>query len=122
MKTSFKLILVVVFSSIFVTSCSRKKDKFINRSFHAISAEYNTLYNGYLALEQGRTSLNEDYKDNYWDLLPIERMQIREEIILPGQSKNEKQSPHFQHQPPWVFGMRRRYGFLLGSSSTILYR
>ena len=32
----------------------------------------------------------EAYSDNYWDILPIERMQIREEVILPGQSKNEK--------------------------------
>ena len=42
-----------------------------------------------MALEQGRNSLNESYQDNYWDILPIERMQIREEVILPGQSKNE---------------------------------
>ncbi len=89
LKTSLKFILVVVFSSIFLTNCSRKKNSFINRNFHAVTAEYNTLYNGGLALEQGRNSLNEDYKDNYWDILPIERMQIREEIILPGQSKNE---------------------------------
>ncbi|WP_188653931.1 type IX secretion system periplasmic lipoprotein PorW/SprE [Yeosuana aromativorans] len=89
MKTSFKFILIVVFSSIVVTSCSRKKDKFINRNFHAITAEYNTLYNGYLALEQGRNSLNDSYQDNYWDILPIERMQISDEVILPGQSKNE---------------------------------
>ncbi|WP_338359693.1 tetratricopeptide repeat protein [Yeosuana marina] len=89
MKASLKLIVVVVFSLVLITSCSRKKDKFINRNFHAVTAEYNTLYNGYLALEQGRKSLNDDYKDNYWDLLPIERMQIREEIMLPGQSKNE---------------------------------
>lgn len=89
MKTSFKFILIVVFSSIFVTSCSRKKDRFINRNFHAITAEYNTLYNGYLALEQGRKILNDGYQDNYWDVLPIERMQITDEVILPGQSKNE---------------------------------
>ncbi|WP_166960058.1 type IX secretion system periplasmic lipoprotein PorW/SprE [Yeosuana marina] len=89
MKASLKVIVVVVFSLVLITSCSRKKDKFINRNFHAVTAEYNTLYNGYLALEQGRKSLNDDYKDNYWDLLPIERMQIREEIMLPGQSKNE---------------------------------
>jgi tetratricopeptide (TPR) repeat protein len=89
LKTSFKFILIVVFSSIVVTSCSRKKDKFINRNFHAITAEYNTLYNGYLALEQGRKSLNDSYQDNYWDILPIERMQISDEVILPGQSKNE---------------------------------
>jgi tetratricopeptide (TPR) repeat protein len=70
-------------------SCSRKKDKFISRNFHAITAEFNPLFNGYNALEEGRTSLNNNYFDNYWDILPIERMQISEEIMLPGQSKNE---------------------------------
>ena len=89
MKTSFKFILAVVISSFFVISCSRKKDKFINRNFHAVTAEFNTLYNGYNALENGRESLNNAYKDNYWDILPIERMQISEDILLSGQSKNE---------------------------------
>lgn len=89
MKTSFKFIIVVVISSLFVISCSRKKDKFINRNFHAVTAEFNALYNGYLALEEGKNSLNDAYQDNYWDILPIERMQIREEIMLPGQSKND---------------------------------
>ena len=89
MKTSLKFILVVILSSIFVTSCSRKKDRFISRNYHAVTAEYNALYNGYLALEEGRQSLNDAYSDNYWDILPIERMQIIDEIILPGQSKNE---------------------------------
>ena len=90
MKTSFKFILIVVVALIFVTSCSRKKDRFINRNYHAVTTEFNTLYNGYLALQEGRKALNEAYSDNYWDILPIERMQIREEVILPGQSKNEK--------------------------------
>ena len=89
MKTSLKFILVVVFSSIFVTSCSRKKDSFVSRNYHAVTAEYNALYNGYLALEEGKKSLNDAFSDNYWDVLTIERMQIIDEITLPGQSKNE---------------------------------
>jgi len=89
LKTSFKIILIVVLTSVLVTSCSRKKDTFINRNYHAVTAEYNALYNGYLALEEGRKTLNDAYNDDYWDILPIERMQITEEIILPGQSKNE---------------------------------
>tara|TARA_R110002096_G_scaffold111174_2_gene242732 strand:- start:5336 stop:7846 length:2511 start_codon:yes stop_codon:yes gene_type:complete len=72
-----------------VISCSRKKDKFINRNYHAVTAEFNALYNGYNALEQGKSSLNSSYFDDYWDILPIERMQISEDIVLPGQSKNE---------------------------------
>ncbi|GAA4891182.1 hypothetical protein GCM10023311_14390 [Flaviramulus aquimarinus] len=89
MKTSFKVISSIVLCAFLLGSCSRKKDKFINRNFHAIATEFNTLYNGYIALEQGRNNLNEAYFDNYWDVLPIERMQVFEDIVLPGQSKNE---------------------------------
>ncbi|WBL25646.1 type IX secretion system periplasmic lipoprotein PorW/SprE [Zunongwangia sp. HGR-M22] len=72
-----------------VISCSRKKDNFISRSWHSVTAEYNTLYNGNLALEAGRKELNQNYSDNYWDLLPIERMQIDEEILLPDSVRNQ---------------------------------
>ncbi|WP_194768213.1 tetratricopeptide repeat protein [Tamlana sp. I1] len=89
MKTPFKVLLTIVFCALFALSCSRKKDKFINRNFHALTAEYNTLYNGYIALDEGRKSLNNSYFDNYWEVLPIERMQISEDILLPGQSRNE---------------------------------
>ncbi len=89
MKATFKAILIVVLCTFLTISCSRKKDKFINRNFHAITTEFNALYNGYNALEEGRSSLNAAYFDNYWDVLPIERMQIFEEVVLPGQSKNE---------------------------------
>ena len=89
MKTSFKGISLIFLSVFLVVSCSRKKDKFINRNFHAVTAEFNTLYNGYNALEEGRSSLNDAYFDNYWEVLPIERMQVFEDMVLPGQSKNE---------------------------------
>ncbi|NNC49639.1 MAG: hypothetical protein HKO01_03790 [Flaviramulus sp.] len=89
MKTSFKALFIILLSTLTTVSCSRKKDKFINRNFHAVTAEFNALYNGYNALEEGRNNLNEAYFDNYWEVLPIERMQIFEDIVLPGQSKNE---------------------------------
>ncbi|GAA3588203.1 tetratricopeptide repeat protein [Flavivirga amylovorans] len=89
MKRPSKAILIILCANLLVVSCSRKKDKFITRNFHAVAAEFNTLYNGYNALEEGRLSLNEGYTDNYWDVLPIERMQIFDEVVLPGQSKNE---------------------------------
>ncbi|ALJ05561.1 hypothetical protein APS56_10695 [Pseudalgibacter alginicilyticus] len=89
MKTSYRAILAFLFFTFVITSCSRKKDKFLSRNFHAVTTEFNALYNGGIALEQGRTELNKSYIDNYWEVLPIERMQIDEEIILPGQSKNE---------------------------------
>ena len=89
MKTPTKAILLVFLLTFLAFSCSRKKDKFLNRNLHAITAEFNALYNGYNALEQGKQSLNDAYFDNYWEVLPIERMQIFEDVVLPGQSKNE---------------------------------
>jgi len=87
LKIALKPILSAVIVTLLLVGCSRKKDSFINRNFHAVTAEYNTLFNGYEALEQGRNSLNATYRDNYWTILPVERMQIEEEVVLPGQSK-----------------------------------
>ncbi|WP_372754742.1 tetratricopeptide repeat protein [Mariniflexile sp.] len=89
MKIPFKTTIIFASSIILLVSCSRKKDKFISRNFHAVTAEFNALFNGYNALEAGRSSLIDGYADNYWEVLPIERMQISEEVMLPGQSKNE---------------------------------
>ena len=89
LKTSFKAILFLLISTIFIAGCSRKKDTFVTRNLQAVVTEFNVLYNGYNALEQGRENLNSDYVDNYWEILPIERMQVSDKVLLPGQTKNE---------------------------------
>ena len=73
---------------LFLLACSVKKDKFFNRNFHAVTTEYNTLYNGNLALDKGLNELKLTFKDNFWQVLPIERMQTDFDAVLPGQSKN----------------------------------
>ncbi|CAM4083412.1 tetratricopeptide repeat protein [Gillisia limnaea] len=78
------LILVIV-----ISGCSRKKDTFINRNWHAVNTEFNTLYNGNLALEQGKEQVASSYNENFWEILPVERMQFSEEIVLPGTNRNE---------------------------------
>ena len=88
MKTTLKVYTLFCLTTFILSGCSRKKDSFVSRNFHAVTTEFNTLYNGYNALEQGRKSLNESYSDNYWEILPVERMQVSDEIVLPGQSKN----------------------------------
>ena len=54
-----------------------------------MGTKYNILYNGNIALEKGRESVDNAFTENYWDLLPVERMELTEEITLPGQSKNQ---------------------------------
>ncbi len=72
-----------------ISGCSRKKNTFINRNYHAITAEYNTLYNGNVALQEGKKQIDDTYFENYWSILPVERMEVSNNIALPGTSKNE---------------------------------
>ena len=89
MKTSLK-VFIFLFGILFIVSgCSRKKDTFINRNFHALGTKYNILYNGNIALENGRETVDNAATDNFWDLLAIERMEVKEDDFLPGQAKNQ---------------------------------
>jgi tetratricopeptide (TPR) repeat protein len=88
LKASIKNILLPIFSVLLIVSCSRKKDNFVSKNYHAVTAEFNALYNGNVALEQGKKALIDSYFDNYWEILPIERMETSDDIQLPGQSKN----------------------------------
>lgn len=80
-----------IFLSLFaivILACSTQKDKWINRNFQALNTKYNVLYNGNVALDKGIIDLKSQYKDNFWEILPVERMQTSTENILPGQTKN----------------------------------
>src|SRR5690606_28534775 len=70
------------------SSCSRKKNTFMSRNYRAVVTEYNILYNGDLALQQGNKNLAQNYNDDFFEILHIERIQLPEEFQLPGQSRN----------------------------------
>ena len=90
MKLVTKLAVIACIFTLVLQSCSRKKDRFLTRNFHALTTKYNVLFNGVEALTKGQQTVNDSYQDNYWEILPVERMQIDEQIFLPGQeSKNE---------------------------------
>jgi len=73
---------------IFLVACSTKKDKFVNRNFQALNTKNNVLYNGDIALQTGLKDLKSGYNDNFWEILPIERMQVSEENMMPGDSRD----------------------------------
>lgn len=69
-------------------ACSVKKDKFVNRNWHALNTKYNTLYNGNIAFDLGRETLNDTYQDDYFEVLPIERLEVSGEIKLDSEDNN----------------------------------
>jgi len=92
LKTStYKYFLLFGFVGVFI-ACSTKKNNFVNRNFHAVTTEYNVLYNGNLALDAGINELKTTYNDNFWEVLPVERMQLSKEEMTP----NDKRNPNFE--------------------------
>lgn len=69
-------------------ACSTKKDNYVNRTWHSKNTKYNVLYNGDVALQKGIEEVKATYSDNFWEVLPLERMQITEEEQKPGDAKN----------------------------------
>jgi tetratricopeptide (TPR) repeat protein len=82
-KISFVLLAILL-----LVACGRKKNNFLNRNSHAVATEFNTLYNGGLAYEAGKEELSLSYRDNFWEILPVERIELNEENMLPGDSKD----------------------------------
>lgn len=69
-------------------ACSTKKNTFLSRNSHALSTEYNILYNGQLALDKGLLGIKDKNIDNFWQRLPIEQMQFLEETKDTSSAKN----------------------------------
>jgi tetratricopeptide (TPR) repeat protein len=88
LNASTKILVIFSCLLIVVQSCSRKKDTFVSRNFHALGTRYNILYNGEIALERGKLAVNDEFTENFWELLPVERMSISEEVFLPGEGRN----------------------------------
>jgi len=58
--------------AIVLSSCSTKKDAFLNRTYNSITTKYNILYNGNLAFQEGLDEINQKHKDNFWEQLVLE--------------------------------------------------
>ena len=88
MKLRFNFLFYLLGAGVLLVGCSTRKDTFVNRNWHALNTKYNVLYNGNLAFEEGREQLNETYRDNYWEILPVERLEVSGEIKLDSEDNN----------------------------------
>lgn len=88
MKSTIIKYLFLSLFLIFLVACSTKKNTFLTRNYNAVTTEYNILYNGGIALDKGISELKLQYNDNYWETLPVERMQILEKSLDKPETKN----------------------------------
>lgn len=88
MKTNtYKYIFILGFL-FFLIACSTRKDTFLARKSHALSSEYNILFNGQIGLDKGIKSIESKNKDNFWKRLPIEKMQFSDDNSADAKPKN----------------------------------
>ncbi|WP_240034541.1 type IX secretion system periplasmic lipoprotein PorW/SprE [Flavobacterium silvisoli] len=88
MKTNTLKYFICSGMLVFLIACSTKKNTFLSRNSHALSTKYNILYNGGIALDKGIQDVVLQNRDNFWERLPVERMQVSDENRMPGDVKN----------------------------------
>lgn len=88
MKTNrFKFSIPCV-GLLLLVACSTKNNTFLSRNSHALSTKYNILYNGQIGLDKGIKTIESGNKDDFWHRLPVESMQINEEVAGTEKPKN----------------------------------
>ena len=68
MKRNYLIYLVMLF--LFV-HCSTKKNTWVSRSYHNLTARYNILFNGLQSFEEGREQMRQSLNNDFFDLLPM---------------------------------------------------
>ena len=86
-KNTLKYSFFLVFLFLLI-ACSTKNNSFVSRNSHALSTKYNILYNGGIGLDKGLKSIYANNQDNFWKILPIEKMQFDENFSDEEKAKN----------------------------------
>jgi len=85
MKIHKKIIAItIIFSILAINSCSTEKNTSTTRTFHNVTAHYNVFFNGYESYNSGVKRINEKYKDNYSEILPIFRYSNEKAVAIAG--------------------------------------
>ncbi len=88
MKHILSRFFLFFFLGSIVFSCSTKKATVISRNYHALTSEYNILFNGNEALEKGKDELEKKVQKDFYTELPLEGMEFNDKITLPGQARS----------------------------------
>jgi tetratricopeptide (TPR) repeat protein len=76
-KTTKKIIALGFFIVVAI-ACGTKKNTFVSRNYQALTTKYNVLFNGQEALLSGVEEINANYKDDWFQRLPIEPIEFEE--------------------------------------------
>lgn len=78
----YSLVLITLF-----TACSTKKNAFVNRVYHNLTARYNGYYYSNVNIEEGIYKTEKSFKDNFEKIIPV--------YIYPTPEKAKSTFPEF---------------------------
>ena len=70
-------------------SCSTHKNKALNKGYHSVVSSYNVLFNGEMSIDEGFLQTQESFVDNFWEILPVEKINISKDIITVDGIEND---------------------------------
>ena len=108
--TSMALILLMVFYLLVMPSCSTKKNTFIRRSYHNLTAHYNAYWNGNEAFKEGVHDLEKNAKDNFTLILPVFKYGTKQDAqsIFPNMDRAIEKASKVIQKHSMYFG-RKEY-------------
>ena len=106
--------LIILLSIILFFGCSTQKNKTLNKKFHSVVSTYNVLFNGNESIKEGEDSFLKSYKEDFWEILPVEPIEETNKIITVDGLENksflkaeEKAAKAIQKHSMNIYGKER---------------
>jgi tetratricopeptide (TPR) repeat protein len=68
-RTAINIIVLIIL--LILSGCSAQKNTGLSRAYHNLTARYNVLFNGSESYKDGIAKIEQQYKDDYTELLPV---------------------------------------------------
>ena len=84
MKKLTTLLIVILF-----LGCSTQKNKTLNKRYHSTVSTFNVLFNGNESIKEGIESFLKSYREDFWEILPVEPIESTDKIITVDGLENK---------------------------------
>jgi len=84
LKKVTTLLIVILF-----LGCSTQKNKTLNKRYHSTVSTFNVLFNGNESIKEGKESFLKSYREDFWEILPVEPIESTDKIITVDGLENK---------------------------------